>query len=94
LWEHAKIEHAEELAVQDGDPEAVRESFAAESAMKKYTDFILYTLLIFRKLILSQADQGRLTATETQLERSQSSPAINAAEVKEAVSTTSPDPMP
>jgi hypothetical protein len=35
LWEHAEIEHAEELAAQDGDPETVRESFAAKSAMKK-----------------------------------------------------------
>jgi hypothetical protein len=35
LWEHAKIEHSEDLAAQDGDSEAVRESFAAESAMKK-----------------------------------------------------------
>jgi len=41
LWEHAQIEHTEDLTAQDGDPEAVRESFAAESIMRRYTDFSL-----------------------------------------------------
>jgi hypothetical protein len=41
LWEHAKIEHSEDLTAQDGDPEAVRQSFAAESIMRRYTDFSL-----------------------------------------------------
>jgi hypothetical protein len=37
LWEHGKNEHADDLAAQDegGDPETLREWYAAQSAMKK-----------------------------------------------------------
>jgi hypothetical protein len=79
LWEHGKTDHDEQLSARNGDPQGIREHYAAESAQNKYTHYFHIPLFYsFSKLvtyIYTQTNEGQLTATNNKLERSKQSAA-------------------